>query len=471
MAKSVASLAVSLGLNSAAFERGMLAAKSRVSRFATSVRGAAKLVTGMGIAAGAAAAGGMAILIKRNAQMIDQTGKLAERLHDTTEGILSLRYAAERLGATSRDVDKGLETMAKRIGAVSFGRGAAKNALAEMRLDADELLKLRPSQQFLRIADALKNVEGQGRRASLAMDIFGLAGKGALLPVLEQGSEGLKKFAARLEQLGGAFSMIDYAQVAEMRDAVDDMKLALSGAGIQATIRLAPVITKLATAITDWMVQGGGIRGFVDTAVFTVIGVFEAIEIAVKTLAEKLLLVLGIIVKDIGKLKFDKPGQGLRAIGDDMIISASAINVGLAHGDTMGAAARSAMFDAMNRAGDWWAEKQTSWRAKPSGMGLDMEQLRQDMAEAQKRKAALGAPTLNAEAGGLSGSATYGSSEAYSAERRGFTNAQRALQYQEKQLRYLVDLAASNREIARLQREMGDYTGDEQVVTVDSLTE
>src|SRR5690606_2465577 len=67
------------------------------------------------------------------------------------------------------------------------------------------------------VADAMKGIRDPAQRTALAMDIFGKSGA-RLIPMLEQGSEGISKMRAEVGELGATIDSEFATAAQEMND-------------------------------------------------------------------------------------------------------------------------------------------------------------------------------------------------------------------------------------------------------------
>ena len=106
-----------------------------------------------------------------------------------------LRFAAEQVGSSKEQLNTSLERFNKRIGDAARGSGPAADALERLNLNAQRLEQMGLGEVMERVAERFENVESQARRASLAQNLFGQSGR-ELLPLLDQGAEGIRRFYA-----------------------------------------------------------------------------------------------------------------------------------------------------------------------------------------------------------------------------------------------------------------------------------
>lgn len=230
----------------------MRGARSSISKFASVVKSASTKVALLGAAMATAAVVGFALLVRQSFKVLDALGKTADKLGITTEALAGLHRAAKLSGNEIKTLEKGLQNMGRGIAEAADGTGEAKDALEFLNLEAKDLIKLSLDRQFFMIADAMENVTNATRKVSVAYDLFGGRGVG-LINTLRGGSEALEENFRQLEKLGGAFSRIEVKQIERANDAIDDLRILISGrkgAGGVA-VGLAPLVEGLANLWKD----------------------------------------------------------------------------------------------------------------------------------------------------------------------------------------------------------------------------
>jgi len=282
----IRSLVVNLSARTVDFSAGMNSAGKSLRRLMSDVGSAslkiAKFGAAMGVAAGAAAVGGLTLLAKSSADAIDSTAKVADRLGVTTEALVGLRHGADLAGVGAEQFDGALTKMVRGIGEATVKGGPVADTLSAIGLSAEDMARVSPDQQFLRIADAMQNLTNPTERVNVAMQLFGKQGA-AMINVMGGGSEAIKAMMADAEALGLTFSRVDAAKVEAANDALSRMWKIFEGLGNQIIIQLAPFIEVAANKLTDMGAKGlnGG---------QTVIRVFEWIASAVAKTADFLSL-------------------------------------------------------------------------------------------------------------------------------------------------------------------------------------
>lgn len=254
MAKHISSLNVVLGATVAPFVSAFGSLKGIVNNFTSSIGSASSTLlkfTGVGAAIGAIAGGaGLGLLLHNQLEAIDSTAKLSDRLGISTESLTGFQHAASLAGVSNEQLSGGLEKMLKNLGEAAAGSDTAKAAFQSLGLNATDLANIPTDQAFEKISDALKAIQNPAQRAAAAVAVFGKSGQ-ELLPLLLQGSEGIKAAIKEADALGLSFNRIDAAKVEEANDAVRRMQSAVTGVVRSITIALAPFLTTAANAATS----------------------------------------------------------------------------------------------------------------------------------------------------------------------------------------------------------------------------
>lgn len=156
---------------------GMTAALKRAEKSLKSF-GTASMRYGT-IAAGAAGAAVIAGT-KRTLGQVDALDDLSKSTGIGVADLMGLRKAYSEGGLSADQAGKDINKMQKAI--VDGADGAEKQAKAfeKLGLNAADLLKLSPAEQFEKIGSAISNVQDMAEKVAIARDIFGKSGGGLL---------------------------------------------------------------------------------------------------------------------------------------------------------------------------------------------------------------------------------------------------------------------------------------------------
>lgn len=201
MSKSVIdALRVSLGVDSAQFSTGLKKAQTGLSSF-----GKMAAVGFAAVSAAAAVAGGaMLVLGKRSVDAADQMSKTAAKTGVTTESLSRLKYAADFAGVGFDGLAAGLRRVGQNIVEVANGsKGPAATAFQALGISVKEASgQLKSSDQVLsEVADRFARMENGSTKTALAIQLFGKSGAD-LIPLLNEGADGLKRYADESDRLG-----------------------------------------------------------------------------------------------------------------------------------------------------------------------------------------------------------------------------------------------------------------------------
>ena len=165
MAK-LGSLWVSLGLNSAEFDKRISKSSRKVRRAGRRMRKSfmkvdkamlrtTKLVVGL---AGPAALG---LLVKNSFDTIDALAKTSDKLGIMTDKLAGLQHAANITGVEQKTLEKSLTKMQKAIFDADRGLLTYSQHFDTLNISTKDLMKLKPDEQFKVIGDALNKVGNQ----------------------------------------------------------------------------------------------------------------------------------------------------------------------------------------------------------------------------------------------------------------------------------------------------------------------
>jgi hypothetical protein len=205
-----------------------------------------------GVVAGLVGAAGFGAFLKMTIDSADKTAKFADRLGMSTEALSRLRYAAKLTGVESSQLDMGLQRMTRRLAEAAQGSGEAKDAIAELGLDAGELVKLAPEETFMRIAERLKTIPNQADRVRIAFKLFDSEGV-ALVNTLAKGRDGLEDMFNEADRLGVTLDQKTARQAEEFNDNLERMKGLFTGIGyVLLNDILPPLNTFNSYLLTSW---------------------------------------------------------------------------------------------------------------------------------------------------------------------------------------------------------------------------
>ena len=216
--------------------------------------------------AAAAAAAAKAIWDATNAsgQWADELLTLSSQTDVSTDTLQKWDYAA-------RFIDTDTETMTKALAKVTVQqKNAIKSGNDYITTLDGQVIALKNSngefktseEVFYEMLDALGNIEDTTMRDAAAQDLFGKSFQ-ELKPLIDAGSEGLKKYGDEAEALGLVLSEDAVKSLGAFDDQMQKLQATMQVAGremslafLPATQRVAESLTELATTVTTALADG-----------------------------------------------------------------------------------------------------------------------------------------------------------------------------------------------------------------------
>lgn len=259
--RSLGTLTIDLIAKTFGFEQGMdkaaRKAKSSAKDISASLGSMAK-AAGVGfIAAGTAAAAGVAALTRQSLQLMDNLDEVSAKLGIGTETLSKWGYAAKLSGTDLDSLSKGLAQLSKNM-AAGLDSGSSKGKLFEalgIQLK-DAQGNLRAVEDVLpELADRFKVLDNNATETALAMELLGKSGVD-LLDFFNRGKQGLDDLGNELERFGGVVTPEAAAEAARFYDELDRLKTAGQGLGILIAGRLAPALAESTSKLRELVTQG-----------------------------------------------------------------------------------------------------------------------------------------------------------------------------------------------------------------------
>lgn len=189
-----------------------------------------------------------------------EVSKLKRETGLSAEEASKLIFAFDRFGVSGDQASGALGILAKKLqgvtdeetGAVGPG-GKVVDVLKSLGIEAIGADgALRPMGELLPdISDVFKKMPAGPEKTALAMNLFGKSGKD-LIPILNQGSEGLKALGVDAEKFGLVLDDQRLNKIKQYKESQKDLKATLEGVKLEIGLAVMPVMT----AFTGVMVEG-----------------------------------------------------------------------------------------------------------------------------------------------------------------------------------------------------------------------
>lgn len=230
----------------------------------------AKLATGFGVAAAAAAAVGLAIfkLAENFAKLSDELNKASAQTGISVEELSRLKLVAAQSETSFEALSRGLLIFNRNLFDFRQGAGESVAAFRALGITAADLAGKGTEGTFGLVAERLAQVGDAGTRSALAMKIFGRSGA-ELVPLLKALGDGTAISRAEMEQLGAIISADATALGDEFGDQLELVNAQLDGLKAQLAVNFIPLLLELlphvqnlVKAFTDWARAAGDVSRF-----------------------------------------------------------------------------------------------------------------------------------------------------------------------------------------------------------------
>lgn len=221
-------------------------------------------LTAFGAGAGAAAIGGVTLLVRMGLRSADELQALSQQLGIATDKLAGLQWAAKLANVDQEQLTAGLQKMQGTIGKAANGNKAAADSLALIGLSAQELVTLSPDKQIALIGDKLAAIPNVAQRAAAASAIFGRQAGPGMAALLSRGSKALQEAAGEAASFGFNLSQLDAEKLNVVNDNFDRLEMAVTAVAQQLANGLAPIIDVVLEQILGFgkeAQKSGGIAG------------------------------------------------------------------------------------------------------------------------------------------------------------------------------------------------------------------
>lgn len=180
--------------------------------------------------------------VKSAADFSDELGDLAQTLGTTTERLSALKYAADIEGVFE-PLQAGMTKLAKASEDFREGSEGAIESFGKLKIDPSSFKDT--SELFTVVADKLSKMEDGARKTAIAQELLGRSGA-QLLPLINQGADGLSRYADEAQRFGLIVSEDVAAAAGEYNDNLS--RISAAGKGLSVTLgnALLPALSEIA---------------------------------------------------------------------------------------------------------------------------------------------------------------------------------------------------------------------------------
>lgn len=210
-----------------------------------------RLIAMAGAAVGAVLGVALYRSVRRYADVGDAALETAQKVGISVPAFMRWTYAAKKGGVEAASLEDALKFL--NLSSVAAAEGAKQDARAFDQLGVaykDAHGKIVPMEQLLpKVADAFQKMEDGPRKTAIAVALFGRSGV-AMIPMLNEGAAGLKKWGDEAERIGVVMSDEAAAQADEFNDSLDTLNQSVFGLGNGIAGGLLPQLTQLIQMLT-----------------------------------------------------------------------------------------------------------------------------------------------------------------------------------------------------------------------------
>jgi hypothetical protein len=207
-----------------------------------------------GVALAAMTTGAVARAVTDFAAAGDEVAKMSRELGLGAESLQELRFAADRQGVSSDDLEKSLGALNNRVGMLRQNQGSLATALNNSNPElAEQLRNAKDTDEaFTIMMDALNGTENAADRAALAQAAFGRSGQ-SLVRMAEAGTEGLDDLRQEARDLGLVMSDEATANAELFQDSLTNLKGSMRGVINGALVPLIERLQPLIAQMSEWV--------------------------------------------------------------------------------------------------------------------------------------------------------------------------------------------------------------------------
>lgn len=144
-----------------------------------------------------------------NRQAIEQAdalATLAQSFGISTEAMSRFDYVAKQTNTTLEQVSPGLVAFQKNLALAGEGSGRAREALADLNIDAAHLARIPLPRQLEEVAEAFRGVTNPTERVRIAAQLFGDEVGRRMIPILARGRDGLRALGDESDRVGATLT-------------------------------------------------------------------------------------------------------------------------------------------------------------------------------------------------------------------------------------------------------------------------
>jgi len=216
----------------------------------------------------------------------DEIAKTAKNAALTAEGFQELSFAAELAGSSGKVMAKGIQSLNRNlVEARVKGTGPFADQLKALNINISEFDGLDADEAFEKYADVIKGLPNELEKTAFAQQILGRAGK-ELIPLLNEGSEGIRKQREEARKLG-IFTNEQAAASEALVDAQLRLDKVVESFKITLATGLMPIVMDIIDGTREWLGENDEvIKQKLEEQIAKITSAFETLKPTLQAIGE-----------------------------------------------------------------------------------------------------------------------------------------------------------------------------------------
>lgn len=237
---------------------------------------------------------GFGALIKSTTEAAENMELLMQKTGASYETLKVLSYTAKLSGTDIEGVSKAMGILAKNMQGAAIDIGGAEKSFKALGIDTkDSTGHLKSIDAMLpELADRFQKMNDGTGKTAYAMALFGKSGKD-MIPILNQGSQGLKDMKTEMEGLGFTFDEVALKKAAALNENIERLEMAFGNLKTRVVMEVVPGLLSLSDEFIKNIKDGGNLETTITSLGYvlkglasTAIGVGAAFDLAGTSIGE-----------------------------------------------------------------------------------------------------------------------------------------------------------------------------------------
>lgn len=184
----------------------------------------------------------------------DALAKLAQRTGVSAQALQELGYAADLSDVSTEELANGFKFLSKNMVDAVNGSAEVKKTFKTLGVSlVDSNGKIRSTDEvFTELADKFAGMPETAAKSAYAMKVFGKSGA-QLLPLLNEGADGLAVLRSEFQQLHGGFDDAFLENAQQFNDDVSRIKTAWGGVKSEIAQAVLPALQDIVSTSLEWV--------------------------------------------------------------------------------------------------------------------------------------------------------------------------------------------------------------------------